>query len=171
MIRYIGAALVICATGSMGVLGAMGLRRRAAAIEGIIVSLELMESEICSRMTPMRDVLELLSATAPVRVRGLFRRATESMSAIGRCSFFSLWRSAVESSRELRLRPDEIQTLSELGLCLGRYDVKEQAEAISRVRRRMELYLKRAEEERDRDGKLHAIFGIISGLFAVIILI
>ena len=171
MIRGVGALLVICATGAMGLLGTAGLRRRAAAIGGITVSLELMENEICSRMTPMRDVLDMLSRTAPVSARGLYRRACEGMSAIGRCSFYAVWRGAVETSRELRLRPEEAETLAELGLCLGRYDVKEQAEAISRVRRRMEVYLKRAEEERDRDGKLHAIFGVVSGLFAAIILL
>ena len=42
---------------------------------------------------------------------------------------------------------------------------------IGRVRRRMETYLKRAEEERDRDSKLHAFFGVAAGLFAVTILL
>lgn len=171
LIRLLGAALVIGAAGTMGLRGALGLRRRAAALEGIIVSLELMENEICSRMTPMRDVLDMLSRASPECVRGLYRRATENMSAIGRCSFYAVWRGAVEASRELRLRPEEAQCLTELGLCLGRYDVKEQAESINRVRRRMEVCLRRAEEERDRDGKLHAVFGVVSGLFAAVILL
>lgn len=171
MIRFLGAALVICATGTMGALGVITLRRRVCVLEGLIVSLQLMESEICSRMTPMREVLDMLSATAPPRVRGLYRRAAEGMSALGQCSFYTIWKNAVAMSYELALRPDEAQTLSELGLCLGRYDVREQAEAIGQLRRRLELLLRRAEAERDRDSRLHAFFGIASGIFAVIILL
>lgn len=171
VIRLLGAALVVAAAGTMGAMGALGLRRRVASLEGLIVSLELMENEICSRLTPMVDVLDMLSQTAPETVRGFYRRASGHMSAIGRCSFYAIWRGAVEGSRELRLRPEEAQCLSELGLCLGRYDVKEQAEAIGRVRRRLEVFLKRAEEESARDGKLHAIFGVVSGLFAAVILL
>ena len=62
MIRLLGAALVIGATGTMGALGVLSLRRRVRVLEGLIVSLQLMESEICSRMTPMREVLDRFDA-------------------------------------------------------------------------------------------------------------
>ena len=39
------------------------------------------------------------------------------------------------------------------------------------LRVRLETALKRAEEERDRDSRLHAFFGLASGLFAAIILL
>lgn len=171
MIRLMGALLVIGSAGAMGYLGASALKRRARVIEGLILSLQLMESEICSRMTPMREVLEMLSSSAPQEVRGLYRRAVGGMSALGRCSFYTIWKNAVADSRELRLRPEESELVSELGLCLGRYDVHEQAAAIDRLRRRLELILKRAEAERDRDCRLHAFLGLASGIFAVIILL
>ena len=161
MIRYIGAALVVAATGTMGLMGVWRLRRACEALEGLIASLQIMESEICARMTPMREVLELLSQTAPRGVRGLYRRAFEGMGDLGRRSFYSIWKSGAEEQR----------VLEELGLCLGRYDVREQAEAIARVRSMLEPALDRAEEERRRDTKLHAFFGVASGLFAVMILL
>ncbi len=171
MIRLFGAALVVLATGSMGLHGILRLRRRVNTLEGLIVSLQLMESEICSRMASTRDVLELLSREAPGPVRGLYRRAWGGLEALGRCSFYAIWRMAVERSVELDLRPEETALMTSLGLSLGRYDIREQAEAIGRTRRRLEAALKRAEEERDRDSRLHAFFGLASGLFAVIILL
>lgn len=140
-------------------------------MEALIVSLQLMESEICTRMATMREVLDMLSREAPASVRGLYRRASGGLAALGRCSFYTIWRMAVEKSRELRLRPGEIETLTSLGLSLGRYDVNEQAEAIGRTRKRLEAALRQAETERDRDWKLHAFFGLASGIFAVIILL
>ncbi len=171
MLRALGAALIITATGLMGLRGVWRLRWRCRCIEGLIESLQLMELEICSRLAPMREVLEKLSREAPKPVRGLYRRALEGMGEIGRRSFFSIWGDAVESSRELMLREEETELLRGLGLALGRYDVRDQAETISRVRRRMEGYLMRAEAERERDTKLNAFFGVASGIFAVIILL
>ncbi len=171
MTRLLGAGLVVLATGSMGLRGILRLRRRAGALEALIVSLQLMESEICSRLAPMREVLELLSREAPPPVRGLYRRAYGGLEALGRCSFYAIWRMAVEKSRELDLREEDEELLSSLGLSLGRYDVREQSEAIARTRRRLESSLRRAREERDRDSRLHAFFGLASGLFAVIILL
>ena len=171
MLRWLGAGLVILATGSMGLHGIARLRRRVAVLEGLIVSLQLMESEICTRMAPTRDVLELLSREAPPPVRSLYRRAWGGLEALGRCSFFTIWKMAVEKSTELGLRREETELMTSLGLSLGRYDVREQAEAIGRTRRRLEMALRRAEEERDRDSRLHAFFGLASGLFAAIILL
>lgn len=171
MLRALGAALIIAATGSMGLRGVLALRKRTAVLAGLIASLQIMESEICSRMAPMREVLEQLTREAPPPVRGLYRRAYGGLEALGRCSFFTVWKMAVEKSRELDLRPEEEQTLTDLGLSLGRYDVREQAEAIGRAERRLEAALAKAEEERARDSKLHAFFGIASGIFAVIILL
>ena len=171
MLKLCGAILVICATGAMGIRGVAALRARVSALEALCFSLQLMESEICSRLTPMREVLDMLSRQSPPRARGLYRRALENMNAIGQCSFHTIWKNAVAQSRELCLRPEEARVLSELGTCLGRYDVTQQAEAISRVRDRMETFLRRAGEERDRDWKLHAFFGLASGAFAVIILL
>ena len=139
--RLLGAALVILATGSMGALGVAALRRRVKVLEALVISLQLMESEICTRMATMREVLDMLSREAPVCVRGLYRRAFGGLAALGRCSFSAIWRMAVEKSRELRLRPEEAETLTSLGLSLGRYDVGEQAQAISRARGRLEAAL------------------------------
>ncbi|MGM9521646.1 MAG: stage III sporulation protein AB [Oscillospiraceae bacterium] len=171
MIRIIGAALIIASTGMMGLAGVRRLRARVSALEAVIASLDIMESEICSRLTPMREVLEKLSTEAPPPARALYVNAAEGMSALGRCSFSTIWSNAVKRTGELKLTEEEAGTLCELGLCLGRYDVREQAETIARVRRRMEAFLKRAEVERERDSKLHAFFGVASGLFAVIILL
>ncbi len=171
MIRIIGAALVIASTASIGLAGVWRLRAHVNTLSAILTCLDLMESEICSKLTPMRDVLEEMAEEAPERVRGFFRGAADGMAELGTRSFYAIWTQALKNARNLRLREEEAQCLGELGLSLGRYDVREQAESISRVRRRMERYLDAAEEQRDRDSKLHAFFGVASGLFAVIILL
>ncbi len=171
MIRVIGAVLIIASTSAIGVRGVLRLRGRVKSLESLIASLDIMESEICTRLTPMREVLEMLSSGAPLPGRRLFENAANGMERLGKTSFYSIWSESVQRTKELALRPQEREVLSELGLCLGRYDVREQAETIARIRRRLEIFLKKSEEERDRDSKIHAFFGVAAGLFAVIILL
>lgn len=171
MIRLIGAALIISSTAAMGFAGVWRLRNHVRALAAVLTSLDQMESEICSRLTPMRDVLELLSKEAPGPVRSFYQNAFRGMDALGDRSFYQIWTDAVANTRSLPLTEEEAQCLGELGLCLGRYDVREQAESINRVRKRMERFLREAEAARVRDSRLHAFFGVASGLMAVIILL
>lgn len=171
LIKIIGAVLIMSATISCGVSGVARLRRRAQCFESVITALEIMESEICTRLTPMHEVLEILSNDGPVMVQGLFSRAELGMEELGRKSFSDIWEDAITKSCELDLRKDEADALWELGLCLGKYDVASQAQSIARVKLRMEAFRLRAEEEKARDTKVKAFFGLAAGLFAVIILI
>ena len=162
---------MIISAGVMGYSGVRKLRGRVRSLEALIASLDIMESEICSRLTPMREVLEILSTKVGYPARNLYENVLAGMEQLGRCSFYSIWKQAISDTQELLLRQEEQEVLSELGLCLGKYDVREQAETIIRIRRRLEIFLRKAETERDRDSKMHAFFGVGAGVFAVIILL
>ena len=86
-------------------------------------------------------------------------------------SFAAIWRRSVETTPELLLTEQETQTLAELGFSLGRYDAKEQSNALSYTIRRMEIFLQKAEAQRDKDSKTQAFLGVAAGVFAVIILL
>lgn len=171
LIKTIGAVLIMSATISCGIAGVARLGHRVRCFEAIIAALSVMESEICVRLTPMREVLDMLSRDGPELSRGLFSRASSGMERLGSVPFSDIWGDAVHESFDLELRRDEEEALWELGLSLGKYDVESQTENISRIRRRMEKFLLRAEEEKRRDTKVKAFFGIAAGVFAVIILI
>lgn len=171
LIKLIGTVLIMSATISCGAAGVARLRHRVRCIEAIIAALSMMESEICVRLTPMREVLYMLSQEGPEPSQGLFFRAAAGMEKLGSVPFSDIWGGAVQESSELELRRDERETLWELGLSLGKYDVESQEENISRIKRRMENFLLRAEDEKRRDTKVKAFFGLAAGLFAVIILI
>ena len=100
-----------------------------------------------------------------------FHRVAQEMATLGIQSFYFLWKTAVEQSRELELTEGERQTLIDLGRSLGRYDTEEQRSAFSYTQRRLEDYLRKAEEERSRQGRVHAVLGIAVGVFVVIILL
>ena len=171
VIKLLGAVFIISATVGCGAMSIVRLRERARALESLITALGIMESEICTHLTPMEETLEMLSNKAPERTRAFFARSLGRMEELGSVSFSEIWNAAVDESDELMLTREERDTVKDMGLSLGKYDVNEQAEAISRARRRLDVFLHKAELERERDSKVKAFFGLAAGAFAVILLI
>ena len=171
MLRLIGAVIVVACTGTFGVSCAMRLGLRARVLSELIAALEVMRSEICDRLTPMPDLLETLAEQTNPPVSRMFAGCLEGMKSLGNRSFYFLWKTAVEQTPELELTRQESQTLIELGHVLGRYDVEEQRRSLNGVIRRLEGYLKHAQEEKRVQTKAHAALGVAAGFFVVIILI
>jgi len=122
-------------------------------------------------MTPIPELLEQLKAEADPPVDRFFARIQQQMETIGARSFFSIWKSAVEGAEYLALADHEKQTLINLGRTLGRYDVEEQRIALNHAIQEMDMHRRCAAEERRSQGKVHAVLGLVAGVFMVIILL
>ena len=160
MIRFAGALLIIAGTAAIGGRSALRYRNRVRSLESLVSALGIMQSEICDRLTPMPELLELLSAEAGKPASQLFRNVSRRMSELGARPFSDIWRQAVEDTPELLLSGREEACLSELGFSLGRYDVAQQRAALGYTARRMSDYAAAAERERASNSKLHAVFRI-----------
>ena len=171
MIRFIGAVFITLGTAAWGILGVFRLRSRVKSLHALTSALGIMKSEICDRLTPMPELLRSISDEATYPASQLFINVSGKMGAIGSKPFSALWSQAVKNTPELLLNPQEELVLTELGVRLGRYDVGEQAAAISYAQRRMEEHIRKAEADRDKNSKVHAFLGVAAGLFAVIMLL
>ena len=171
MFRLVGAILIVGATAAMGLSSVWQMEKRVRNLSGILTSLKTMKREICDRMTPMPELLEQLRSEAEPPVDQFFAQVIRQMENIGAKSFYSIWKSAVESAPDLALTEREAQALADLGRTLGRYDIEEQRSALDDTIGRMEDFWKAAVEERRSRGKVHAILGLVAGMFVVIILL
>lgn len=171
MLKILGAIMITAATAAFGFSAVLRLRARVKILAGMTAAIEVMKNEICDRLTPMPELLELLEGETEAPVSIFFNNCCKKMGTLGSVSFASVWKSALEETPELLMSEREIQTLSELGYVLGRYDSNEQKSAFSYTVRRMESFLQKAEEERDSQSKLHAFLGVAAGVFVVIMLI
>ena len=166
------AILIIGATAAVGLSSVWRMGARIRVLSGLIAAVETMKSEICDRMTPIPELLEQLAREADAPVDQLFHRAIREMGDIGIQSFYFIWKAAVEgASPALELTKEERQALIDLGRTLGRYDTEQQRDAFVYTLRRLESHLRRAEEERAKRGRVHAVMGVAVGVFVVIILI
>jgi len=171
MLNLIGAVLVIGATATIGMASLWRLGARVRVLSALLATLETMKSEICDRMTPLPELVEKLSEEAQPPVDLFFCKLRQTMEEIGIRSFYFLWKAAILASPELELRDPEQEMLIALGQSLGRYDAAEQRNAFTYTQRRLESCLRYAEEERAKQGKVHAALGITVGMFMVIILL
>lgn len=171
MIKIIGAVLLIAGTAAWGLSGVIRLRNRAKNLSALCYAVGAMRSEICDRLTPTPEVLEMLSGEAQYPANLLFNNASERMMSIGTQPFSVIWRGAVENTPELLLNGGEAEVLCELGLFLGRYNVEEQRSAFDHAERRLEEMTHKAEAVRDTNSRMHAFLGVAAGIFAVVILI
>lgn len=170
-VRLFGALLILSACGLYGTMAVRRLKSRVTALESLIASLQILSGEICSRLMPMEDVMEILTRETDEPIRSFYAHVQESMGLLGEKSFGEIWGDAARKSLGGCLGESEMKVLLTLGACLGRYDIDEQSAAILQAETRLTLCLRRAEERRLKDGKAQAAFSLAAGLFAVIILL
>lgn len=165
MLRLLGALSVFCALSWCGFQRALWYRQRVECIAAWQNALREGERQLCDLgiQTPewlgwMREQ-KLLSAFAEQCQIGLER--SDSLSAA--------WRAALIQA-EFPLEKDELSVLMSVGGVVGRYDNAGQRAALRSAQDRLELYARRAGEEKQRMGKMWPVLGLSAGALAVVLL-
>jgi len=171
LLKVIGALMVTAATTSVGLISVKHLKSRVRSLRTLIAALDIMRSEICTRLTPMPELLELLAVQTGEPANIFFTNCLMKQRSMRGRPFAEVWRSALGSTKELELRETELEPLMELGSALGRYDTDRQGEAILAARKRMDGFLQKAESESDRESRTRTMLGIAAGVMIAIILI
>lgn len=171
MAKLFGALLIILSCTLIGFKKSASLRNRARSLADIINALEVMRSEICTRLTPMPELIERLSREAPREAGRFFSLINGNLGALGRKSFSEIWTCSARNSVSLGLKAEETEAVVALGTYLGRFEAKEQETAINRCISRMEGFLDEARRESRVNGKLYSGLGLAAGLMLTIILI
>ena len=156
--KIIGALMVTAATTSLGLMSARQLKRRVRSLRSLVGALDIMRSEICTRLTPMPELLELLAAQSGEPANIFFANCLIKQRSMRGRPFVELWLSALKSTQELELNENELEPLTELGSALGRSTQTDRA-SYTRRRKRLEAFLQKAREgtgEQDKDNAGHS---------------
>ncbi len=169
--KLIGAILVAGGAATAGMLASSRLRTRTEALSGLLSSIDIMQSEIFFRLTPLPELIKILAGQSSEPARTLFLNCFSHLGSLGQKPFSAIWSQSVEESRGLELTSGEKKTLVELGGILGRYDADGQIKAIAYIKRRLESCLDASLREKEKQGKLYRTLGVVTGIAIVIILI
>ena len=165
MLRLMGAVCVFAALSWCGISRAGWYRRRVDCLRAWQCGISEGERLLCDLELPTAAFLEqlekspLLAKTASACLRGLEREQ----------SFSTAWTQALAGA-ELPLRREELDTLTELGTVLGRYDVPAQRQALHQAQQRLTEQLQQAESDRARLSRMWCTLGVSAGAVAAIVL-
>lgn len=170
MLKIIGSVLVICCCTLLGLKATGRTQQHIRALRGLLSSLEIMKSEILDMLTPIPELMTLLSEQAQEPTRGMFLKCLCLMREGGCRSFRESWRRSVLETSDLCLLPEEEEVLCELGISLGRYNAEDQCRAIDKAAKRLDVFLQLEEKDKSERGRVNAVLGLGTGITVAMLL-
>ena len=170
MRKVLGCLLIICAGLSIPIRGLRSAKARTELLTQIDQALQLMELELSSGYRDLTDILEFLSERTQKDTKVFFLSLVRSLDSLGEQSFRQLWETSVHHSLRT-LNSDDREKIASLGAVLGRYDLQQQREEISRCRWELNSEAKRMNEAWPAKVKLSLGVGLGSAILLVLALI
>lgn len=168
--KIIGLVLLTAAAAAIGVFKASELKKSVALLSELIAFLELMRNEICSRRTPMKQLLSANTLPEYKYIQSFTSALDEQLKLLGNISFFQIWTECV-NEYILLISQESRRNLINLGSSLGRYDAQLQATAIDRCISELEREYKSLCANMRSNQKMYIGLGTGMGLIVSIILI
>ena len=169
MVQLLGAVLVAAGCAWLGFGAAASLSRRAEGLEDMASALALLERELELGAPPLPALMEELARRAPEGASPMFQGCCQGLERLDEEDFSSLWRRLAAGCDDLGR---EGQTcLARLGDVLGRYDAREQRQAVAAVRLRLEELADQSRAERRSQGRVYQTLGLSGGAFLIILLL
>lgn len=165
--RAAGAIIVLVSCSVFGLSLAGALRTKVNFLRGLVLSLSLLQSELCSAMMQVGEAIDGLCEDTANPTSAFFREVAERFK--GGASLREAWEQAAFNCREYGLTSEQCGALSELGGVIGRYEAPKQSELIARTVSYFERSEAEAREEKKRQYKLRAALGVSSGLVLLIL--
>ena len=131
MSKFLGAVMLAAAATLIGIFKAREIKASAWALKEILSFLELMRNEICTRRTPLKQILICANLPEYRCIGGFVCCVEEKLDCLGGKSFAKIWCESVDEKLKL-IGENERQALKNLGSSLGKYDAELQAASIDR---------------------------------------
>lgn len=167
ILRIAGAVTVVVCCSVLGLKCAGGYASRVKILRALIGTFTVARSEICDLLSPMPELLEMLSASAPAPAREFWRACLDGVKS--GTAFSQSWENAAAGLKQIGETGQE--AVSRLAGFLGRFDSEVQRTELTRSIAVLDAELKVAEAQRGRQSRSCAAVGVGVGVMLAIILI
>lgn len=160
-IKGIGAVLIIAGCGGFGYSLAAGIRQQEKLLHQLIHILQVLESELQYRLTPLPELCALACGECDGILRKTFRELRSALSRQERPDAAACMDSVLNRSEAVsgRIR----RHLRYLGKSLGRFDLTGQLEGLRRVRCACEADLTLLTRNRDQRLRSYQTLSLCAG--------
>lgn len=170
MVKWFGAALVTAACGTAGLGFAAATRTALRQLAAWITALECLDSEARCRMTPLPEVFAQLAQNGERAVAAFFAVCAETMRRDRTLGVPLVFRQALEQTRGLELTGQTRQTLLNLAVSLGRFDLEGQSRAIALAVDRLRQEQRTLQAGAAARCRSYETIGVCAGLALAVIL-
>ena len=166
IIKMIILFLILLSTSLLGKMLAQKYVYRQKELQEIEGALNILKNKIKFTYEPIPEIFNEISLNVSKNIGNIFRTASKNMEKqIAGIS----WEKAVDECRNY-LKKEDRHALKNLGKMLGQTDVEGQISQIEITEKFIEIQLKKATEERQKNEKLFTKLGTILGLAIIIVL-
>lgn len=143
MLRLLGGALVLLASGSFGITAGVRYYRAARHLQAFCRAVELLRCEINYSLQPLPEVCALVADRLTGPPAAFFRCfAAQLREPVSRDRAAA---AAMEAARGLQLPQDAVMAVLELCSALGRYDLDGENRMLDLTAKRLQAALARCE--------------------------
>ena len=154
MLRVLGGALVLLASGSFGITAGVRYYRAARHLQAFCRAIELLRCDL---------VADRLAGPPAAFFRCFAAQLREPVSRDRAAA------AALEAARGLQLPQDAVMAVLELCSALGRYDLDGENRMLDLTASRLQAALARCEAEKRPRAKCYAALGLCTGLALLIL--
>lgn len=170
MLKLLGAAMVVAASGLSGLAVAGSYARRPRELRALRSALQMLETEITYGATCLTEALETVASRCEQSVRPLFKQAGMGLAANTGVSAAETWEEALAGYYPASaLKPQDHSILTNLGRSLGRSDSENQVKHLRLTMEQVAQEASKAEEEASRNVKIWSYLGFLGGLVIVLV--
>lgn len=171
MLKLIGAAMVVAASGLSGLGIAGNYSRRPRELRTLRSALQMLETEVAYGATHLAEALVQVAGRCDRLVEPLFSRAAAELSSSSGVTAALAWENAlINYYPGTALKPQDLSILRSLGSSLGISDREDQVKHLHLTMEQIKTETAGAEEEAARNVKLWSYLGFLGGLMIVLVI-
>lgn len=171
MLKLVGSAMVVAASGLTGMAVAGNYSRRLRELRSLRSALQVLETEIAYGATPLKEALAQVSDRSDQFIGPLFSRAADELSDMSGVTASEAWERALNYYYpSTALKPQDLFILRNLGSSLGVSDREDQLKHLQLAMEQIGRETIVAEEEAARNVKMWSYLGFLGGLMLVLVL-
>lgn len=166
IIKYFILSLILFGTSLIGKLISKGYLYRLEELKEIKSALNILKTKIKFTYEPIPEIFKEISENVDKNIGNIFKQSSERMKYL---TANKAWEQAVEESKT-NLKLQDKNVLKKLSKLLGQTDAEGQISQIEITENFLEIQIKEALEEKQKNEKLYTRLGTIIGLTIIIVL-
>lgn len=171
MLKLLGAAMVVAASGLGGIVMAGDYSRRPRELRFLRSAMQMLETEIAYGATQLAEAMNQVASRCDDAVAPLFYGAAGELSSLAGVTAAEAWEKSLKDYYpRSALRPQDLLILRNLGFSLGISDRDDQIKHLRLAMEQISAETAAAEEEAARNVKLWSYLGFLGGLMLVLVL-